>query len=229
MSFLWRSVHSGLRVRALARRLTGQLRPVLGGPARCANTERALDPNPPLKGKDPMSERSEPRVTPLRLVLEFGETVELDGSTLYDPTSETAVPAAVLRMPPHRAAYIGEVLDAYTRVSRLAGTEVTADERGPAWALRRTASAAGFVDPGSAPISSRVTSARRMAAAGVLRAKEDFDNTTMIAVVDAAARWLDEPEGEEYAYALLGAVTDGPTQLRTYGQLLGTGSAANDG
>ena len=36
----------------------------------------------------------------------------------------------VLRMPPHRAAYIGEVLDAYTRVSRLAGTEVTADERG---------------------------------------------------------------------------------------------------
>ena len=37
-----------------------------------------------------MSERSEPRVTPLRLVLDFGETVELDGSNLYDPTSETA-------------------------------------------------------------------------------------------------------------------------------------------
>ena len=48
-------------------------------------------------------------------------------------------------------------------------------------------------------------------------------------MVDAAARWLDESDGEEYAYALLGAVTDGPTQLRTYGQLLGTGSAASDG
>jgi len=60
-----------------------------------------------------MSERSEPRVTPLRLVLDFGETVELDGSTLYDPTSEAEVPAVVLRMPPHRAAYLGKVLDAY--------------------------------------------------------------------------------------------------------------------
>ena len=120
---------------------------VVGGPARCANTERALDPNPPEKGKDPMSERSEPRVTPLRLVLDFGETVELDGSTLYDPTSETAVPAVVLRMPPHRAAYLGKVLEAYTRMCRLAGAELDADERGPAWALARTASAAGFVDP----------------------------------------------------------------------------------
>jgi len=30
-----------------------------------------------------------------------------------------------------------------------------------------------------------------------------------IAVVDAAARWLNEPDGEEYAYALLDAVADG--------------------
>jgi hypothetical protein len=48
----------------------------------------------------------------------------LDGSTLYDSYSETAVPAVVLRMPPHRAACIGKVLDAYTRVCRLAGTEL---------------------------------------------------------------------------------------------------------
>jgi hypothetical protein len=45
----------------------------------------------------------------------------------------------------------------------------------------------------------------------------------MIAVVDAAVRWLEEPDGDEDAYALLGAVTDGPTQLRAYGELLGTG------
>jgi hypothetical protein len=69
----------------------------------------------------------------------------------------------------------------------------------------------------------RVTSARRAAAAAVLRAAEDLDDVTMVAVVDAAARWLDEPAGDEYAWALLGAVTDGQTQLRAYGELLGTG------
>jgi hypothetical protein len=171
-----------------------------------------------------MSERSEPRVAPLRLVLDFGESVELDGSTLYDPGSDSVVPAVLLRMPPHRAAYLGRVLDTYTLVCRLAGVELTADERGPAWALARTAAAAGFVDPVPARRPTRVTSARRMAAAAVLRGKENYDNTTMVAVADAAARWMDEPDGDEYAFALLGAVTDGPTQLRAYEELLGTGS-----
>ena len=64
-----------------------------------------------------------------------------------------------------------------------------------------------------------------MSAAAVLREMEDFDDTTLIAVVDAAARWLDEPAGDEYAYALFGAVTDGPTQVRAYGALLGRGGA----
>jgi len=44
-----------------------------------------------------------------------------------------------------------------------------------------------------------------------------LDDTTTIAVVDAVARWLDEPDGEEYAFALLCAVTDEQTQLRAYG------------
>ena len=170
-----------------------------------------------------MSERSEPPVTPLRLVLEFGETIELDGSSLYDPTSETAVPAVVLRMPPHRAAYIGTVLEAYTRVCRLAGTELEANERGAAWALVQAASAAGFIDTVRPAAHGRVTSGRRMAAAAVLRAARDLDDAAVIAVVDAAARWLDEPSGEEYAYALLGAVVDSPTQIRVYAELLGTG------
>ena len=172
-----------------------------------------------------MGERSEPRPVPLRLVLEFGETVELDGSSLYDPVAEAAVPAVVLRMPPHRAAWFGRVLSAYTRVCRLAGVELDASEPGPAWALGRVASAAGHLESAAVELG-RVTSARRMSAAAVLRASEDFDDVTMIAVVDAAARWLEEPAGDEYAYALLGAVTDGPTQLRAYGELLGTGGGA---
>jgi hypothetical protein len=132
------------------------------------------------------------------------------------------VPAVVLRMPRHRAAWFGRVLDAYTRVCRLAGAELDAAESGPAWALSRAAAAAGHVESGPRP-PGRVTSGRRMATAAVLRQAEDFDDVTLIAVVDAAARWLDEPAGDEYAWALLGAVTDGPAQLRAYGELLGGG------
>ena len=119
-------------------------------------------------------------------------------------------------------AWFGGVLSAYTRVCRLVGVELDAAERGPAWALARAAASAGFVGPAAVELP-RVTSARRMSAAAVLRAAEDMDDVTMVAVVDAAARWLEEPDGDEYAYALLGAVTDGATQSRAYGALLGTG------
>jgi len=71
-----------------------------------------------------------------------------------------------------------------------------------------------------------VASERKVAASAVLRTSEDFDDVTIIAVVEAAARWLEEPDGEEYAYALLGAVTDGQTQVRAYGELIGTGGQA---
>jgi hypothetical protein len=159
----------------------------------------------------------------VRLVLDFGESVELDGSTVWDPVAEAERPAVVLRMPAHRAAWFGGVLSAYSRVCRLVGVELDAAELGPAWALARMAGAAGFVEP-AAPELRRVTSARRAAAAAVLRAAEAVDDVTMVAVIDAAARWLEEPGGDEYAYALLGAVTDGPTQLRVYGELLGAGA-----
>ncbi len=169
-----------------------------------------------------MGERSERSAASLRLVLDFGESVELDGSMVWDPVAEGPAPAVVLRMPAHRAAWFGRVLLAYTRVCRLVGVELDAAEGGPAWALARAASVAGFVEP--AAELRRVTSARRAAAAAVLRAAEDLDDVTMVAVVDAAARWLDEPEGDEYAWALLGAVTDGPTQQRAYAELLGGGA-----
>ena len=131
------------------------------------------------------------------------------------------MPAVVLRMPRHRAAWFGLVLDAYTQVCQLAGADLVAAERGPAWALSLAARSAGHVETTGPQIASRVTSGRRLAVAAVLRSAEHLDDTTTIAVVDAVARWLDEPGGAEYAYALLGAVTDGQTQLRAYGQLIG--------
>ena len=94
-----------------------------------------------------MGERSERSAASLRLVLDFGESVELDGSTVWDPVAEGPAPAVVLRMPAHRAAWFGRVLLAYTRVCRLVGVELDAAESGPAWALARAASVAGFVEP----------------------------------------------------------------------------------
>jgi hypothetical protein len=173
-----------------------------------------------------MSERSEHRPAPLRLVLDAGESIELDGSTVLDPAARRTVPAVVVRMPAHRAAYLGNVLEAYTRVCRLAGTELNAEERSAAWALTRAAEVAGFGEASARMVGSPVTSGRKLAAGAVLRTSEDLDDATMIAVVEAAARWLEEPDGEEYAYALLGAVTDGQTQVRAYGELIGTGGQA---
>jgi hypothetical protein len=115
-----------------------------------------------------MGERSELPAELVRLVLEFGESVEVDGSSVFDPVAEERVPAVVVRMPRARAAWFGRVLAAYTRVCRLAGAELDAAESGPAWALVRAASAAGHMEPGgSGP--GRVTSGRRMSAAAVLR------------------------------------------------------------
>jgi hypothetical protein len=168
-----------------------------------------------------MTDPTQPSVEPVRLLLDFGESVELDGSMLYDPVAEGPVPAVVLRMPRHRAAWFGLVLDAYTQVSQLVGTDVVAAERGPAWALDLAARSAGHVDPARPASVHGVTSGHRLAASAVLRSAQSLDDTTTIAVVDAVAGWLDEPGGEEYAYALLGAVTDGQTQRRAYGQLLG--------
>ena len=115
-----------------------------------------------------MGERSERPAEPVRLVLEFGESVEVDGSTVFDPVAEGPVPAVVLRMPRARAAWFGRVLAAYTRVCRLAGVELDAAESGPAWALARAAYGGGPRRVG-APSCGRVTSARRTAAAAVLR------------------------------------------------------------
>jgi hypothetical protein len=163
-------------------------------------------------------------VEPVRLLLDFGESVEVDGSTVYDPTAEAAVPAVVLRMPRHRAAWFGLVLDSYARVCQLVGGDLDAAERGPAWALALAAQSVGHVNPAEPRTIGWVTSGRRLAVAAVLRSAEDFNDTTTIAVVDAVARWLDEPGGNEYAYALLGAVTDGQTQLRAYATLVDGGA-----
>jgi hypothetical protein len=43
---------------------------------------------------------------------------------------------------------------------------------------------------------------RKLAASAVLRTSEDVGDVTIIALVEAPVWWLEEPQGDEYAYAL---------------------------
>jgi hypothetical protein len=164
-----------------------------------------------------MGDSTEQSAEPTRLVLQFGESVEVDGSTVFDPVSERPAAAVVLRMPPHRAAWFAQLLGAYTQVCRLVGARMDALKAGPAWALS-LAAAAGYVEPGT--IRRRSSPRRQLRTAEILRRGKDLDEATVHAVIEAAARWLEEPAGDEYAWALLGAVTDGPTEQRAFSELL---------
>jgi hypothetical protein len=82
--------------------------------------------------------------------------------------------------------------------------------------------AAALGDPGALACAARsrgsVPTERRLAAVAVLREHEPaLTPVQRVAVVDSAARWLDEDAGAELAHALLGAVclSDAVT-TRTY-------------
>jgi hypothetical protein len=94
-----------------------------------------------------MNERSDPPTTPLHLVLDFGDTIDVDGSTIWDPIDEVTIPAVTLRLPAHRAAFLGRALDTYTRISHLLGTDPDLTERDLAWALTTAAGHAGHAPP----------------------------------------------------------------------------------
>jgi hypothetical protein len=57
----------------------------------------------------------------------------------------------------------------------------------------------------TAVVPTSVPSGRRASVAAVLRDREAFEVGTLIAVVDAAAWWLDQPHGDNYCTSLLNA------------------------
>ena len=153
---------------------------------------------------------------PFRAELDDGQIIEADGSTIRDPASGTQVPALVLRMSPARAHVLAHVLDDWSRAALIYATlrssEVT--ERALAWTLEAGAAATG--DPEAGRCALRVaqtpTAAQRLAAVSVLQQRERrISAVQRIAVVDAAARWMDEDAGEELAQALLQAACTEPT------------------
>jgi len=160
-----------------------------------------------------------------RLAMDNGEVVEVGGSTLVDEDSGQIVTAVVLRLPPWRAHALAHVLASWNQAVDLfeRATQVSQDESDLAWALYAASGAAG--DPRAREEAQRpptsVPSGRRATAAAVLREREAFEVHTLIAVVDAAAWWLDQPHGDGYCTSLLNAVTDQDTAGAAYLALIG--------
>jgi hypothetical protein len=158
-----------------------------------------------------MANPTDPGTGRFRSELDDGQIVEADGTTITDPASGTQTPTIVLRMSRTRAHTLAHVLDDWCRTAlvfaTLRSSEMT--ERALAWTLDTGAAAAG--DPEAGRCALRVaqapTASQRLAAVTVLQQREQrITPVQRIAVVDAAARWLAEDDGEELARALLGAV-----------------------
>jgi hypothetical protein len=151
-----------------------------------------------------------------RVELDGGEVVEADGGTVRAASGEL-VPTLTLRMPAPRAHALAHLVDEWSRAFRLSPSPGSSRaDRLLADALEMTTAALG--EPDALRCASRtsggVTAPQRLAAVGVLAEREErLSALQRFAVVDAAARWMDEDAGDHMAYALLSAVcsTDATT------------------
>ncbi len=75
----------------------------------------ALIPDPAEEGGDPMTNPMQPDPDRLRVALDHGEVVELDGGTLVLGGEES--PSVVLRLAPWRARSVARVLEEWSAVS----------------------------------------------------------------------------------------------------------------
>jgi hypothetical protein len=147
----------------------------------------------------------------LRVALDHGEVVELDGGTLVLDGQES--PSVVLRLAPWRARSVARVLTEWSSVSRIFHQHPTRPHLEELELSRTLELAAAALGDHGEPIvrSSRgsrvIPNRQRLAAVAVLGEREpQLSAVQRLALVDAAAWWLSEPNGgEELAYALLAA------------------------
>ena len=163
----------------------------------------------------------------VRVALEHGEVVELDGGTLtLDGEQSDSV---VLRLAPWRARALSWVLEEWSAVSRVFNRPplLQRDELDLSRVLELASAAAGEAsdDPGRSwtrftPAAGRsVPSRARLAAVAVLAERESRLTTIQrLALVDAASWWLSEEHGgQQLAHALLeAACTDGVAAEHAY-------------
>ncbi len=145
----------------------------------------------------------------LRLTLNNGEMVELDGGTLVLGDEES--PSVVLRLAPWRARSVARVLEEWSAISRVfhrAPRPILTELE-----LSRTLDLAASVLGEPEPVmpmqrgGQTAPSRQRLDAVAVLAERETrLSALQRLAVVDAAASWLSEPNGgDQLAHALLAA------------------------
>lgn len=143
----------------------------------------------------------------VRFHLETGDAVEVDGSGVWDPDARSTVPAVLVRLPGDRAHAVAHALADWSRVCALVGEAVDAYEQPLADALAKAAVIAG--DREASACTARdgrpTVSAQRMAAAAEIQRRSALSPEGLIAVVDAAAGYVDVGS-DEAAVALLAAV-----------------------
>jgi hypothetical protein len=152
----------------------------------------------------------DPAARRLRIELDEGEVLEIDGSTIYDRGAQRGVPVVVLRLPSFRAHALSHVLSIWTQLVDLVEEvrHISGTEDSLARGLHEAA--AVLDDPAALADSlyrhSTVRSGERLAAMGELQhARSDLTHSELIAVVDAAAWWVDQDDHEE-VWALFSAV-----------------------
>jgi len=169
-----------------------------------------------------------------RLQLDGGDLVAVDATPFVDEENQERTPAVVLRLPRWRAHSLAHVLSEWTAIANLFydGGQTTLHEGDLARALYLGSAAAGDRDAreDTQRHTSSITTGQRAVAAAILRQRAGLDVQTMFAVVDAAAWWLDEPDGGAYCLALLQAVTNQEDTARAaYLALLGVDDERGDG
>ncbi|MGH3589499.1 MAG: hypothetical protein ACRDRF_00475 [Pseudonocardiaceae bacterium] len=144
----------------------------------------------------------------LRVVLDHGEVVELDGGTLVLDGEES--PSVVLRLAPWRARSMARVLEEWSTVSGVFNRvgRPSSDELGLSRTLELAASVLGDGDEALLRFPRgdyTVPSRQRLAAVAVLAEREaGLSAVQRLALVDAASWWLTDPAGgQELAYALI--------------------------
>lgn len=167
-----------------------------------------------------MSERAEPGGS-VRIRLQTGDAVEVDGSNVWDPDADSAVPAVVVRLPGDRAHAVAHALADWSRVCALVSDAVSSHEQPLADALARAAIVVG--DRDAATCSARdgrpTVSAQRMAAAAELRHRTGLSDDGLVAVVDAAAGYVDAG-ADDAAVALLTAAAGADAAGHAYAALV---------
>jgi hypothetical protein len=156
-----------------------------------------------------MSELTQVDPDRIWVVLDRGEVVELDGGTLVLDGKQ--FPSVVVRLAPWRAQSVARVLQEWSSMSQIFQhpTRPQVTELELSRTLELAAASLGDSEPIiRTPRGPRVIPHRqRLAAVALLGGREARLSTMQrLALVDAAAWWLSEPNGgEDLAYALLTA------------------------